>query len=103
MLDDSGLIPPSPPPFDCIMPFIKITYNDAAYAVSRLDPQKTCVLGDVPCIIFKNCVSVLAPCLVKLFQNTLSITTSLLLQVCTYSLILFLKRVTALILQTTNL
>ena len=74
-LDDSGLIPPSPPPSDYIMPFIKITYNDVFYALSGLDSRKAYGPDGVPPIVLKNCASVLAPCLVKLFHLCLSTST----------------------------
>ena len=41
VLDDSGHIPPSPPPSKYIIPFIKITSsNDVLYSLSGLDSQK---------------------------------------------------------------
>ena len=74
-LDDSGLIPPSPPPSDIIMPLIKITYNEVFYALSGLDSRKACGPDGVPPIVLKNCASVLTPCLVKLFHLCLSTST----------------------------
>ena len=74
-MDDSGLIPPSLPPSDYIMPFIKISYNDVFYALSGLDSRKAYGPDGVPPIVLKNCASVLAPCLVKLFRLCLSTST----------------------------
>ena len=71
-LDDSGLIPPSPPPSDYIMPFIKITYNDVFYALSGLDSRKAYGPDGVPPIVLKICASVLSPCLVKLLHLCVS-------------------------------
>ena len=74
-LDDSGLIPPSLPPSDYIMPFIKISNNDVFYALSGLDSRKAYGPDGVPPIVLKNCASVLAPCLGKLFHLCLSTST----------------------------
>ena len=74
-LDDSGLIPPSPPPSVYIMPSIKISFNDVFYALSGLDSRKAYGPDGVPPIVLKNCASVLAPCLVKLFHLCLSTST----------------------------
>ena len=74
-LDDSGLVPPSPPPFDYTMPLIKILRNDVFHALSGLDPRKACGPDGVPPIVLRNCASVLAPCLVKLFRLCLSTST----------------------------
>ena len=41
-LDDSGLVSPSPPPFDYTMPFINILRNDVFNALSGLDSRKAC-------------------------------------------------------------
>ncbi len=75
MLDDSGLIPLTPPPSDFTMPIIKITYNDVFYALSGLDSRKAYGPDGVPLIVLKNCALVLAPCLVKLFHLCLSTST----------------------------
>ncbi|MPC69217.1 hypothetical protein E2C01_063434 [Portunus trituberculatus] len=40
-LDDSGFVPPSPPPFDYFMPSIKVLRNDVFHALADLNPQKT--------------------------------------------------------------
>merc|ERR1712035_293843 len=58
-----------------IMPFIKILRNDAFYALSGLDPRKAVGPDGVPPIVLKNCASVLAPCLAKLFSLCLSTST----------------------------
>ncbi|MPC65389.1 hypothetical protein E2C01_059523 [Portunus trituberculatus] len=39
-LDDSGLVPPSPPLSDYFMSSIKILHNDIFHALSGLNPQK---------------------------------------------------------------
>ena len=101
-LDDSGLIPPSPPPSDFIMPFIKITYNDVFYALSGLDSRKAYGPDGVPPIVLKNCASVLAPCLVK-FSVSVFLHPPFLLAGSLLTSNLFLRRVTALIPQTTDL
>ena len=74
-LDDSGHIPPSPPPSDYIMPFIRILYKDVFHALSGLDTRKAYGPDGIPPIVLKNCASVLAPCLVKLFRLCLSTST----------------------------
>ena len=74
-LDDSGLAPPSPPPSDCFMPIVKVLRHDVFNALSGLDPRKACGPDGVPPIVLKNCASVLAPCLVKLFRLCLSTST----------------------------
>ena len=74
-LDDTGLIPPSPPPSDYIMPVVKILRNDVLYALSGLDSRKAYGPDGVPPIVLKNCASVLAPCLAKLFRLCLSTST----------------------------
>ena len=74
-LADEGLVPPSPPPSDYIMPVIKILRNDVFFALSGLDPRKAYGPDGVPPIVLKNCASVLAPCLVKLFRLCLSTST----------------------------
>ncbi len=74
-LDDSGLIYPSSPPSDYIMPIIKISYKDFFYALSRIDSRKAYGPDGVPLIILQNCASVLAPCLLKLFYLYLSTST----------------------------
>ena len=74
-LDDSGLVPPSPPPSDYFMLPIKIFRNDVFHALSGLNPRKAYGPDGVPPIVLRNCASVLAPCLVKLFQLCLSTST----------------------------
>ena len=71
-LDDSGLVPPSPPPSDYIMPDIKILRNDVFHALSGLNLRKANGPDGVPPIVLKNCASELTPCLVKLFRLCLS-------------------------------
>ena len=74
-LDDSGLVPPSPPPSDYFMLPIKILRNDVFHALAGLNPRKAYGPDEVPPIVLRNCASVLAPCLVKLFQLCLSTST----------------------------
>ena len=71
-LDDSGLIPPSPPPSDYFMPNIKILRNDVLHTLSGLNLRKANGPDGVPPIVLKNCASELTPCLVKLFRLCLS-------------------------------
>ena len=98
-MDDNGLVPPTPPPSDYIMPFIKILRNDVFHALSGLDPRKAVGPDGVPPIVLKNCASVLAPCLAKLFSLCLSF----LLAGSMLTFSLSQRRVTAPILQTTDL
>ncbi|MPC59381.1 hypothetical protein E2C01_053400 [Portunus trituberculatus] len=74
-LDDSGLIPPSPPSSDYFMSTIKVLCNDVFHALSDLHPWKTYGPDGVPPSVLKNCASVHAPCLAKLFQLCLSTST----------------------------
>ena len=74
-LDDSGHVPPSPPPSDYVLPSIKILRNDVFHALSGLDPRKAYGPDGIPPIVLKNCAHVLAPCLVKLFRLCLSTST----------------------------
>ena len=74
-LDDSGHIPPSPPPSDSFIPKIKILKSDVIHTLSGLNSRKAYGPDGVPPIVLKNCASVLAPCLVKLFQLCLSTST----------------------------
>ena len=67
-LEDSGLVPPSPPPSDYFMLSIRILRNDVFHALTGLNPRKAYGLEGVPSIALRNCATVLAPCLVKLFQ-----------------------------------
>ena len=67
-LDDSGLVPPSPPPSDYFMLPIKILRNDVFHALAGLNPRKAYGPDGVPPIVLQHCASVLALCLVKLFQ-----------------------------------
>ena len=54
---------------------IKILRNDAFHALAGLNPQKAYEPDGVPPIVLRNCASVLAPCLVKLFRLCLSTST----------------------------
>ncbi|MPC68275.1 hypothetical protein E2C01_062473 [Portunus trituberculatus] len=66
---DSGLVPPSPLPSDYyFMPSIKVLRNDVFHALTGLNLRKAYGPDGVPPIVLKNCVSMLAPCLAKLFQ-----------------------------------
>ncbi|MPC96982.1 hypothetical protein E2C01_092267 [Portunus trituberculatus] len=60
-LDDSGLVPPSPPPSDYFMSTIEILRNDVLHALAGLNPRKAYGPDGVPPIVLKNCASVLAP------------------------------------------
>ncbi|XP_063864361.1 uncharacterized protein LOC135102784 isoform X1 [Scylla paramamosain] len=74
-LDDSGLVPLFPPLSDYFMLPIKILRNDVFHAIAGLNPWKAYGPDGVPPIVLLNCASVLAPCLVKLFQLCLSTST----------------------------
>ena len=50
-LDDSGLVPPSPPPFDYFMLAIKILSNDVFLALAGFFPQKAYVPHEVSPIV----------------------------------------------------
>ena len=50
-LDDSGLVPPSPPPSDYFMLPIKIFRNDVFHALSGLNPQRAYGSDGVPPIV----------------------------------------------------
>ena len=101
-LDDSGLVPPSPSPSDYFMLPFKILRNDVFHALAGLNPRKAYGPDGVPPIVLRNCASMLAPCLVKLFQlYLLLLPFPLAGSLPTFSL--FLKRVTVLILETTVL
>ena len=67
-LDDSGLVPPSPPPSDYFMLPIKILRNYFFHALAGLNPRKAYGPDGVLPIVLRNYASVLVPCLVKLFQ-----------------------------------
>ena len=54
---------------------IKILRNDVFHALAGLNPGKAYGPDGVPPIVLRNCASVLAPCLVKLFQLCLSTST----------------------------
>jgi hypothetical protein len=71
-LDDSGTVPPSPPPSDLLMPLIKISSRDVLSTLSGLNTQKAYGPDGIPPVILKNCASVLTPCLGKLFRLCLS-------------------------------
>ena len=51
---------------------IKILRNDVFHALTGLNPRKAYGPDGVPPIVLRNCASMLAPCLVKLFQLCLS-------------------------------
>ncbi len=68
-------IPPSPPPSDYIMSLITITCKDVFYDTFGLDSRKAYGSDGVPPIVLRNCASVLAPWLVKLFHLSLSTST----------------------------
>ena len=74
-LDDSGAIPPTFPASDSFMPNIKVSYNDVFSALSELNTQKAYGPDGIPPVVLRNCVSALAPCLVKLFRLCLSTST----------------------------
>ncbi|MPC31523.1 hypothetical protein E2C01_024815 [Portunus trituberculatus] len=74
-LDDSGLVPPAPPPPDYFINSIKVHRNEFFHALSGINPKKAYGSDGVPPIVLKNCASVLAPCLAKLFQLCLSTST----------------------------
>ncbi|MPC39518.1 hypothetical protein E2C01_033055 [Portunus trituberculatus] len=74
-LDDSELVLPSRPLYNYFMSLIEILRNDVFHALSDLNPWKAYGPDGVPSIILKNCASVLAPCLAKLFQLCLSTST----------------------------
>ena len=74
-LDDTGHIPPTPPPSDYFIPKIKILYQDVFQALSGLDSRKTYGPDGISPVVLKNCASELAHCLVKLFRLCLSTST----------------------------
>ena len=74
-LDDSGHVPPTPPPSDSFIPKIKILRNDVLHTLSGLNTRKAYGPDGIPPIVLKNCASVLAPCLAKLFRLCLSTST----------------------------
>ena len=74
-LDDTGHIPPTPPPSDYFIPKINILYYDVFQALSGLDSLKAYGPDGVPPVVLKNYASELAPCLVKLFHLCLSTST----------------------------
>ena len=69
-----GLFLPLPLPSDYFILPIKILHNDVFHALAGLNPRKAYGPDGVPPIV-RNCASVLAPCLVKLFQLCLSTST----------------------------
>ena len=71
-IDDSGAIPPTPPPSDSFMPKIYISYKDVISALSELNTKKAYELDGIPPVVLKTCASELPPCLVKLFRLCLS-------------------------------
>ncbi|MPC22787.1 hypothetical protein E2C01_015813 [Portunus trituberculatus] len=66
-LDDSGLVPPSPPPSDYFVPTLKVLYYDVFHALAGLNLGKAYEPDGVTPIVLKNCASVFALCLTKLF------------------------------------
>ena len=79
-LNDSGLVPPSPPPSDYFMLPIKILRNDVFHALAGLNLHKAYGLHGVPLIVLQNCASLLAQTL-----STAYIYLSFLLEVCLHS------------------
>ena len=71
-LDDSGALPPSPPPSDSVMSIIKIFSKDVFSALVGLNSNKAYGPDGIPPVVLKNCASVLTPCLGKLFRLCLS-------------------------------
>ena len=71
-LDDSGSVPPSPPPSDVVIPIIRISYEDVLPTLLGLDTQKAYGPDGIPPVVLKKCAKVLAPCLVQLFRLCLS-------------------------------
>ena len=71
-LDDSGSIPPTLNTSNSFMPPIRIFFKEVFSALSRLDSSKACGPDGVPPVVLKNCASVLAPCLSRLFRLCLS-------------------------------
>ena len=53
----------------------KFLHYDVFHALAGLNPRKAYGPDGVPPIVLRNCASVLAPCLVKLFQLCLSTST----------------------------
>ncbi|KAK3884497.1 hypothetical protein Pcinc_011235 [Petrolisthes cinctipes] len=74
-LDDSGSIPPTPPPSDLLMPVIRISSKEVYSALSGLNTRKAYGPDGIPPVVLKNCASVLTPCLGKLFRLCLSFNT----------------------------
>ncbi|MPC19900.1 hypothetical protein E2C01_012831 [Portunus trituberculatus] len=70
--DDSGLVPLSPPSSDYFMLSIKVLRNYVFHALTGLNPRKAYEPDRVLPILLKNCASMLAPCLAKLFELCLS-------------------------------
>ncbi|MPC14194.1 hypothetical protein E2C01_006953 [Portunus trituberculatus] len=58
-LDDSGLVPPSPPPSDYFMSSINILHNDVFHALAVLNPGKAYGPDGVSLIVLKNCACIL--------------------------------------------
>jgi exonuclease III len=74
-LNDSGAIPPTPPPSDSFMPNIIISSKDVISALSELNTKKAYGPDGIPPVVLKTCASELAPCLGKLFRLCLSTST----------------------------
>ena len=71
-MDDSGAVPPSPPPSDLLLPQIRISSKDVFSALTELDPGKAYGPDGIPPVVLKTCASELTPCLGKLFRLCLS-------------------------------
>ncbi len=63
-----GIFPPTHPSSDYTMPNIKILNNDVLMPLSDRNPRKAYGPDGIPPIVLNSCVSVLTPCLVKLFR-----------------------------------
>ena len=74
-LNDSGVIPPTPPPSNSFMPNIVISSKDVISALSELNTKKAYGPDGIPPVVLKTCASELAPCLGKLFRLCLSTST----------------------------
>ena len=71
-LDDSGAVPPSPPPSHLLLPKVLISSKDVFSTLSGLDTKKAYGPDGVPPVVLQNCASELTPCLGKLFRLCLS-------------------------------
>ena len=84
-LDDTGHIPPTPPPSDYFIPKILIIFYDVFQSLSGLYSRKAYGPDEVPPVVLENCASELAHCLVKLFCLCLYFYLFFLLEVCSQS------------------